>query len=64
MKKIIINTLKRWWSNFNMSSEEIYLSKAADHVDLEHRMKIIMNHNYYHLDPIFNNANMGKNRYY
>lgn len=62
----IVDTIKSWWITFNMSSEELYLSKASDHVDLEHRMKIIMNEGFpiIHVDPTFNSNNMGKHRYY
>lgn len=65
MKKII-NALRMWWSNFTMSSEELYLSQSSDHVDLEHRMRNIMdgNHSRIYVDPIFNTDNMGKHRYY
>ncbi len=38
----IMNALKNWWTHFNMSAEELYLSQSTNEVDLEHRMRQIM----------------------
>ena len=34
-----------WWKNFTIDDDERFLGKAVDHVDFEHRMKIVLNQN-------------------
>lgn len=38
----IINAIKKWWKEFNMSAEDLYLSQSANAAELENRMREIM----------------------
>ena len=53
----IIESLKNWWKNFTMSSEERWLSQSADIVDLEQKLVHIWNkqHNSYNNYGNYNN---------
>lgn len=41
----MLEIIKKWWTNFNKSSELKYLEASTDHYDLEQRMKRIERRN-------------------
>jgi len=34
-------SIKKWWKEFTMDADEIYISKATDIVDLENRLRTV-----------------------
>lgn len=38
----IINAIKKWWREFNMSADELYLSQSVNIVDLENRIREVI----------------------
>lgn len=42
----VISKIRIWWKRINMSSDELYLSQSSDIVELENRLRSLVNSNH------------------